>query len=302
VPGTHSSPMNMIRTPDIYTEHFGLAQRPFSLVPDPEFLFWSRAHRGAFAMLQYGLMTRAPITLLTGEVGAGKTTLVHHFLSTLDEDVTVGLMANSRPGSAEVLRWVLPALSVAAPKDADESERFDLFQAFLIEEYGAGRRVVLVIDEAQNLGRDALEELRMLTNINAHKDELLQLILVGQPELRDRVRAPDMTQFAQRVAANYHIPSMDCDTVLRYIAHRLRVAGGKPGMFSRQAAEAIFRASNGVPRLVNQLCDLCMTYAFAGGTTQVRGATVQQVLDDGAFFSAGRGTGATASVPSEQQP
>ncbi len=290
--------MNMIRTPDIYTEHFGLAQRPFSLVPDPEFLFWSPAHRGAFAMLQYGLMTRAPITLLTGEIGAGKTTLVHHFLATLDEDVTVGLIANARPDSTDVLRWVLPSLSVDVPRDADEAERFDRFQSFLIDEYGAGRRVVLVIDEAQNLSRAALEELRMLTNINTNKDELLQLVLVGQPELRDRVRAPDLIQFAQRVAANYHVPAMDGETVLRYIAHRLRVAGGKPGMFSRQAAEEVFRASGGVPRLVNQLCDLAMTYAFANGTAQVRRATVRQVLDDGAFFAAGR-HGPTPTTPSE---
>lgn len=273
--------MNMMRTPEIYTEHFGLAQRPFSLVPDPEFLFWSRAHRAAYAMLEYGLMARAPITLLTGEVGAGKTTLLHHFLEGLDDDVTVGLVSNARPGTQDILRWILPALSVKVARDADEGARLDAFQDFLIAEYGAGRRVLLIIDEAQNLTRGALEELRMLTNINAHKDELLQIVLMGQPELRDMVRRPDLRQFAQRVAANYHIPEMDRDTVLHYIAHRLRVAGGKPGIFSKHAA------SHGVPRLVNQLCDLAMTYAYAAGQTQVRATTVQQVLDDGVFFGGG---------------
>lgn len=280
--------MNMMRTPDIYSEHFGLAQRPFTLVPDPEFLFWSRAHRAAYAMMEYGLMTRAPITLLTGEVGAGKTTLLHHFLEGLDDDVTVGLVSNARPGTQDILRWILPALSIDAPKDIDEGARLDLFQAFLIAEYSAGRRVIVVIDEAQNMTRGALEELRMLTNINAHKDELLQIMLIGQPELRDIVRRPDLVQFAQRVAANYHIPAMDRDTVLHYIAHRLRVAGGAPGLFSKQAAEAVHTASRGIPRLVNQLCDLAMTYAFAAGQKQVRASTVQQVLDDGAFFAGGR--------------
>lgn len=288
--------MNMMRTPEIYTEHFGLDQRPFSLVPDPEFLFWSRAHRAAYAMLEYGLMARAPITLLTGEVGAGKTTLLHHFLEGLDDDVTVGLVSNARPGTQDILRWILPALSVEVARDADEGTRLDAFQDFLIAEYGAGRRVLLVIDEAQNLTRGALEELRMLTNINAHKDELLQIVLMGQPELRDMVRRPDLRQFAQRVAANYHIPAMDRDTVLHYIAHRLRVAGGQPGIFSKQAAEAVHAASHGVPRLVNQLCDLAMTYAYAAGQTQVRAATVQQVLDDGVFFGGGEDQAPAAPV------
>ncbi len=280
--------MNVMNTPDIYTDHFGLSQRPFSLVPDPEFLFWSRAHRAAWAMLEYGLMSHAPITLLTGEIGAGKTTLLHHFLAGLEDDVTVGLVSNARPGTRDMLRWVLPALSVQLDRDADEGARLEAFQDFLIAEYGAGRRVLLVIDEAQNLDRAALEDLRMLTNINANKDELLQIFLVGQPELRDIVRQPDLVQFAQRVAANYHIPAMDRDAVLSYIAHRLRKAGGTPGIFSRQAAEAVHHASGGIPRLVNQLCDLAMTYAFAAGQTQVRAATVQQVLEDGAFFAGGR--------------
>jgi general secretion pathway protein A len=272
---------------EIYLEHFGLTQRPFSLVPDPEFLFWSRAHRGAYAMLEYGLVTRAPITLITGEIGVGKTTLLHHFLNGLDDDISVGFIANARRGGIGLMRWVLPALSQEAPAEDSDVVLFDRFQHYLIGEYGEGRRVLLAIDEAQNLSLDALEELRMLTNINANKDELLQLVLVGQPELRDTVRRADMTQFAQRVAANYHIPAMDAPTVLGYIAHRLAVAGGRPDMFSRQAAELVQEATGGVPRLVNQLCDLAMTYAFSAGLRRVRRATVLQVLDDGVFFAGG---------------
>jgi len=272
---------------EIYLEHFGLNQRPFSLVPDPDFLFWSRAHRGAYAMLEYGMVNRAPITLITGEIGVGKTTLLHHFVANLSDDFSVGFIANARPGTTDLLRWVLPALSQEVPENASEVTLFHLFQEFLIAEYGEGRRVLLVIDEAQNLGREALEDLRMLTNINTGKDELLQLVLVGQPELRDTVRKPNMTQFAQRVAANYHIPAMDAATVLGYVAHRLGVAGGKPDIFSRQAADLVQEATGGIPRLVNQLCDLAMTYAFSAGQRRIRRATVLQVLDDGVFFAGG---------------
>jgi len=270
---------------DIYLEHFGFRQRPFALLPDPDFLFWSEAHRAAHAMMDYGLMTQAPITLITGEIGVGKTTLVRHFLARLDETVTVGFIANAPPGTREILQWVLPALGQEAPEGASDVALFHRFRAFLMAEHAAGRSVLLVIDEAQNLGREALEELRMLTNIDAGKEEMLQLLLVGQPELREIVRAPDMVQFAQRVAATCHIPAMDPATVLGYIAHRIRVAGGTPEVFSRQAATLVQTATGGVPRLVNQLCDLALTYAYSAGLGRVRQATVQQVLDDGVFFA-----------------
>lgn len=273
---------------DIYLEHFGLSQRPFAMVPDPDFLFWSRAHRGAFAMLEYGLVTHAPITLITGEIGVGKTTLLHHFIAGLEPDVTVGMIANTRPDTADLLRWVMPALGQQVDQDASEVTLYHRLRDFLIAEHRRGQRVLLIIDEAQNLGPAALEELRMLTNINVGKEDLLSLVLVGQPELRDHVRRPEMKQLAQRVAANYHIPVMDAATVLGYIAHRLTVAGGAPDLFSRQAADLVQAATGGVPRLVNQLCDLAMTYAYSAGLRRVRQATVQQVLDDGVFFGGGR--------------
>ena len=273
--------------PDIYLGHFGLTQRPFSLVPDPEFLYWSPAHRAAYAMLDYGLLTRAPITLLTGEIGVGKTTLLHHFMASLDDDVSVALVANARPGEGDLLRWILPALGLPVTAGAREVELFGQFQDHLIGEYAAGRRVLLIIDEAQNLSRDGLEELRMLTNINARKDELLQLVLAGQPELRQLVRRPELVQFAQRVAANYHIPAMDAPTVIAYINHRLKVAGARTEVFSRPAAELVQMATAGIPRLINQLCDLSLTYAFSAGLSAVRRETVLQVLDDGVFFAGG---------------
>lgn len=271
---------------DIYTEHFGLTSRPFALAPDPDFIFWSPAHRRAFTMLEYGIVTHAPITLITGEVGAGKTTLIHHLLRTLGPDVRVGLISNAHGSRGELLRWVLMALGQSARAEETYVDLFSRFQAFLIAEYAAGRRVVLMFDEAQNLSREALEEIRMFTNINAGKDELLQLVLVGQPELREMVQRPDMRQFAQRVAASFHLPEMDRDTTFAYVRHRLRVAGCNRSPFNGEALDLVFKATGGVPRLVNRLCDLAMVYAFSKGDKTVTAATVQQVLDDGAFLPA----------------
>jgi len=269
-----------------YLDHFGLRERPFALAPDPEYIFWSPEHRGAYAMLDYGLSTRAPITLLTGEIGAGKTTLVHHFIDSLDDDVTIGMISNARPGVNDVLRRVCAALSLEVPQGVDSSDLFSVIQTFLLAQHQDDKRVLLVIDEAQNLNRDALEDLRMLTNINAGRDEVLQLLLVGQPELRNMVRRPDLMQFAQRVAASYHLPRLDAAATGGYIASRIRQAGGNPGIFSRQAAEMIHEATNGVPRLINQLCDLTLTYAYAAEMKMVKREVVAQVLRDGVFFGA----------------
>jgi len=277
----------MAQALNYYLDHFGLRERPFALAPDPEFLFWSPEHRGAYAMLDYGLSTRAPITLLTGEIGAGKTTLLHHFIDSLGEGVTIGMISNARPGVNDVLRRVCAALGLTVPPGSDSADIFAVVQEFLLGEHRRGNRVLLVIDEAQNLNRDALEDLRMLTNINAGRDEVLQLLLVGQPELRAVVRRPDLVQFAQRVSASYHLPRLDAASTAGYIASRVRQAGGNPNIFSRQAAELIHEATGGVPRLINQLCDLALTYAYAAQATMVKRDTVAQVLADGVFFGAG---------------
>lgn len=292
---------------DIYTSFFGLTERPFSLVPDPDFLFWTPQHRRAFTMLEYGLLTRAPITLITGEVGAGKTTLLHQLLRSVGDEVRVGLISNAQGGRGELLRWVLLSLGLPAAAEATYVDLFGQLQDHLIAEYAQGRRVILIFDEAQNLGREALEELRMLTNINANKDELLQLVLVGQPELRDLVRRPDLLQFAQRVVAAFHLAAMDAGQVRDYIGHRLVVAGARVPIFSEAAADLVHEASRGVPRLVNQLADLSMVYAFTLDKPLVTRAVVRQVLDDGVFFAGGaappEGPGAVSeAVPAAGPP
>ena len=274
----------------IYAAYFGLKERPFTLVPDPDFLFWSPAHQRAFAMLEYGIMTRAPITLITGEVGAGKTTLLQALLRQVEADVRIGLISNAHGDRGELLRWVLMALDQEAPQEVGYVTLFEQFQRYLIEQYAAGHRVILIFDEAQNLSHESLEELRMFTNINSGKDELLQLILVGQPELRTTVLRPELRQFAQRIASSYHLPAMALDTLADYVHHRMRVAGADRQIFANDAFAPIHQATRGVPRLVNQLCDLALVYAFSDDKRQIDANLVHQVLDDGVFFAGGTPT------------
>ena len=286
--GTHNSSYtkSMNSSIEIYTQHFELKERPFTLLPDPDFLFWSPAHQRAFTMLEYGTLTGAPITLITGEVGAGKTTLLHHFLKSLDDNIKVGMISNAHGSRGELLRWVLMALDQPASNEATYVDLFDQFQEYLIKEYAAGNRVLLIFDEAQNLSQESLEELRMFTNINSNKDELLQLVLVGQPELREIVQQPSLRQFAQRVASSFHLNTMDEGTTLAYIGHRLKKAGAARNLFTESASRLVHKNTHGVPRLVNQLCDLSMVYAFAKNQKTVTLLTVEQVLEDGAFFGA----------------
>jgi type II secretory pathway predicted ATPase ExeA len=275
----------MTRSFSLYTDYFCLSERPFSLLPDPDFLYWTDDHKRAYTMLEYGVATRAPITLITGEVGAGKTTLLQYLLKNLDDRVTVGLVSNMQGDRGDLLRWVMMALNIRVDKDLDYVERFEIFQQFLIDEYAAGRHVLMIFDEAQNMPRKALEELRMLTNINSNKDELLQLLLIGQPELRDIIRRPDMKQFAQRIASSFHLSHMDQKTVYSYIVHRLEKAGGRAHMFSREASDMVHEITGGTPRLVNQLCDICMLYAATSEREIVGVEHVKAVLRDGAYFT-----------------
>ena len=168
---------------ELYCTHFGFSERPFSLSPDPEFLFWSKGHNRAFSVLEYGLVTNAPLTVVTGEVGTGKTTLIQALLKHVSEEITLGLISNAQGDRGDLIRWVLNSLDVALPEATDYVSLFQHFQDFVLQEYAAGRRVALIIDEAQNLGAEMLEELRMLTNINSGKDEFC--LLYTSPSPRD---------------------------------------------------------------------------------------------------------------------
>jgi type II secretory pathway predicted ATPase ExeA len=261
----------------MYEEFFGLRARPFLTVPDPDFVFWSEVHTLAFTMLRYGLMTRAPITVVTGEIGAGKTMLLRALMRELPEDVEVGLISNAQANRGELLQWILMSLDQPIG-DSSYVELFRRLQDHVIEVYASGRRVVLIFDEAQNLSIDALEELRMLSNINADKDELLQIVLVGQPQLRDLLARPELVQFAQRISSDFHLEPLEAEEVERYIQHRLEVAGAQWRIFPPRTCELVRQASRGVPRLVNILCDLCLVYGLAAGVKVIDEALLREFL------------------------
>lgn len=281
VEGSHGT---MASSDGFYLEFFGLDRRPFTLLPDPGFMYWSPLHKRGYSVLQFGMMTCAPITVLTGEIGAGKTTLVQHLLSEVENTITVGLISNAQGGRGELLQWVLNALGVPVEDDASYVKMFQTLQDFLVAEYATGRRVVLIFDEAQNLTVEGLEEVRMLTNINSNTDELIQLILVGQPELRELILDPKMRQLTQRVAASFHLERMDAEMVGNYIQHRLRTAGGKGNEFTEAACRQVFEQTRGVPRLVNQFCDFALLYAWTNDTHEVDEEIIGQVIKDGVFF------------------
>lgn len=269
---------------DLYTPFFGLKERPFTLLPDPGFLYWSRQHKRAFSVLEFGIMSGAPITLITGEIGSGKTTLLQELLPRIEDNVSIGLISNAQGDRGELIQWILNALEVEVDPTASYVKMFQALQDFLLAEYAKSRRVILIFDEAQNLSVEGLEELRMLTNINSNKDVLVQLILVGQPELRDMVQRPDMRQLAQRVAASFHLGKMSPETVANYISHRLHTAGGSGREFTPEACTIIHQKTDGVPRLVNQLCDFSMLYAWSAEEKVISAETVAQVLEDEVYF------------------
>ncbi|MGH8479640.1 MAG: ExeA family protein [Gammaproteobacteria bacterium] len=263
----------------MYESFYGFKERPFALLPDPTFLYLASQHSNALAMLEYGLASQAGFTVITGEIGCGKTTLIRHLLNNVDRDVTVGLLSNTQRSIGELLQWVLLAFGL----DYHAKEKVALYQTFydfVIDEYSRNRRTVLIIDEAQNLGAETLEELRMLSNVNADKDLVLQLILVGQPELREILRGRELVQFAQRIAVDYYLPPLTRVQATEYIGHRLKVAGGDPKLFDSGACDILHTFSCGIPRLINILCDTALVYGYAAQAQRIDVALVREVLAD----------------------
>jgi general secretion pathway protein A len=245
----------------MYETFYGFKEKPFSLLPDPAFLFLSKKHEAALTMLQYGLLNQAGFTVVTGEIGSGKTTLIRQLLEEVSNDITVGLVSNTHRTFGELLQWVLLAFGLEY-RDKKKVELYQTLADFIVKEYSQNRRTVLIIDEAQNLDAEALEELRMLSNINADKNQILQLILVGQPGLRDTLKLPELHQFAQRIAVDYNLQPLNLEETWRYIRHRLTVAGGDPNLFDTKACAAVYYYASGTPRLINVLCDTALVFGF----------------------------------------
>ena len=263
----------------MYESFYGFREKPFSLLPDSGFLYLSSKHKMALTLLEYGLMSQAGFSVISGDIGTGKTTLIRKLLSQIGDDIRVGLISNTHQSFGELMQWVALAFDIPHA-GKDKVQLYQQFIDFIINEYAKGRRTVLIVDEAQNMSAETLEELRMLSNINADKDQVLQIILVGQRELRDTLRRPDLVQFAQRIAVDYHLEPLSREEVSEYIHHRCKVAGGKPDLFSDQACEAVFELTKGVPRLINTLCDTVLVYGYAEQRERVDAKLVQDVGQD----------------------
>jgi len=263
----------------MYEKFFGMIEKPFALTPDPAFLYRSRHHNYALAALEYGLVNQAGFTLLTGEVGSGKTLMIRKLMGGLGRDFSVGLISNTNRNFGSLLQWICLAFELSDHGKSPAALYHELI-GFLARQYALRRRVVLIVDEAQNLDAQLLEELRVLSNVNADKHQVLQTILVGQPELRVMLRRPEMRQFAQRISSDFHLPGLRQADAHEYVRHRLRMAGGDPELFQPEAVDLAWRAANGVPRLINQLCDQALVYAFGDGVRKVDRAIMSGVIQD----------------------
>jgi type II secretory pathway predicted ATPase ExeA len=261
----------------MYESFYKLRRLPFALTPDPAFLYPAKQHKFALAMLRYGVMSRAGFCVLTGEVGSGKTLVVRQLLDSLEEGINVGLINGLTRESGRLLQWVNMVFGLEH-ENRDDATLYQLFVGFLLREYAAGRRVVLIVDEAQNLSEAMLEQLRVLSNVNAGQHMVLQTFLVGQPELLDMLRQPQLRQFAQRINVEYHLKPLNLEDTIAYVRHRVAVGGGSTDLFSIGAIALVHEASGGVPRLVNQLCDTALVYGFAAQEPGIDAGLMHEVI------------------------
>ena len=260
----------------MYLPFFNLQEPPFNLTPDPRFLYLSAQHEEALSHLLYGIHERKGFIEITGEVGTGKTLLCRALLEQLDDSVSTALVFNSYLSQRELLQAICRDFGLRADMDS-RAELVDQLNAYLLSEFGAGRNAVVVIDEAQNLEPVVLEQLRLLSNLETADGKLLQIVLVGQPELRDKLSLPGMRQLNQRIAVRFHLRALDRADSSRYVLHRLQVAGAGSGIrFTPRAMKLIYRYSGGLPRRVNLLCDRSLLTAFVKETRHVDGAVVHR--------------------------
>src|SRR4051812_2474239 len=264
----------------MYERFYRLRKRPFALTPDPDYLYPSRVHREALSYLRYGIESHAGFVVITGAIGSGKTTLLQTMMRGLDSQTTVARVMNTLLEPRELLEAVMIDLGL----DADAKSKPALLKIlgeFLVNERAAGRLVLLVIDEAQNLSLPALEEIRMLSNLETEKSKLLQIILIGQPDLRDKLDRPELEQLRQRITVSYHLEALDAEETWHYINHRLaRASIAAPLEFPRDVTDRIHMRSNGVPRLINVIADATLVFGYGEERSEIDAALIEEVMTD----------------------
>ena len=263
----------------MYEAFYRFKAKPFALLPDSSFLYHGSEHQTAYSLLEYGILSQAPFMVLTGDPGMGKTSLLQKLIAEHGSKHKIGLVTNARYDIEQLLPWILLSLGLST-KRLDPIEAYHLFSEFLSQEAKRSRRVILIVDEAQSLGAELLEELRLLSNMNDGKTLKLQIILSGQPDLQTLLRRIDMTQFAQRIVVDYHLKPLSESDTAHCIRHRLRVAGGLPSLFTNKACALVHRLSRGNPRLINQVSDIALTYGYAEQVRIITSKLVAQAALD----------------------
>jgi len=265
----------------MYTSFFGLNEKPFTITPDPRYLFMSERHGEGLAHLVYGVTESGGFIQLTGEVGTGKTTLVRTLLGQIPAEVDIALILNPQLTALEFLTAICEELGIALPEDKGSTKALvDALNQHLLDAHARGRRTILLIDEAQNLAEDVLEQLRLLTNLETAKQKLLQIILIAQPELREKLSQNNLRQLAQRVTGRYHLEPLSRDESDKYIDHRLRVAGALTEIFDTRARREVFRLSGGVPRVMNVICDRALLGAYSRESRTVNKRLVRRAATE----------------------
>lgn len=252
----------------MYETFFGLNEPPFNMTPDPRFVYLSRHHQAALSAMRYGVERRSGFIQITGEIGAGKTTLSRMFLQQLGENVHSSLVFNPKLSELELLQGIVEDFGLE-PKSRRRKDCFDVLNRFLLEETAKGFNAVVIIDEAQLLPPKALEQVRLLSNLETTTQKLLQIILMGQPELQDLLKRKDLTQLRQRITVRCHLPELSLEEVGQYVAHRLNISGARENFFTQEAIERIYHLSSGIPRVINVLADRAMLAAYTKNTFSI---------------------------------
>ncbi|WP_085759785.1 ExeA family protein [Oceanicoccus sagamiensis] len=252
----------------MYQQYFGLSEAPFSIAPDPRYLFLSDKHREALAHLIYGVGDQGGFVVLTGEVGTGKTTICRCLLQQVPDNADIAFIINPRQSINQLLQSIFNDLHIDYDRGMTSKDLVDELNHYLLEAHADGRNTILIIDEAQNLSVDVLEQLRLLTNLETNEKKLLQLVLLGQPELNDMLAKSELRQLAQRVTARYHLSPLSKPEVIQYIEHRLSVAGCRSELFPSTAINKIYQLSKGVPRLINLICDRTLLGVYSTNNDQ----------------------------------